>query len=483
MSLNRRLIIKFLTSILLLFSLLLIVAVGLILLPYTDEKHGNLDPSELLSKLPNATYIYDNTVSVSLEVLQDIKESDGWLQILDDSGKEIFSFQKPETLPDQYSPGQLVYFNKFPNATGYKMYTWYSSASNQQLTWIYGILQNENSDALFINNYKTLLTIILLSLMLTIIIALVYGVRLGTPLLHILQWIDNISKGNYSEPLNKNGEPRSRRKSSDKLRASYETYKEIIMAIENLSKTLRSNEENKAILDKTREEWLAGVSHDIRTPLSSVKGYADLLVSNQYDFNREDVFSFGMIIIEKAAYIEELIEDMNLTFQLKNKALILKPEVQNIVELVRTSVIDYVNDQRYNGISLTLNNNEEENISYPIDSKWFKRAFENLLANALQYNDEGTSVTIEVEKLQEESIYPSVKVKIIDNGKGMDQDTLDHLFDKYFRGTNTDTPKIKGSGLGTAIAKQLIEAHNGSILVSSSLGEGTKIYITLPAIN
>lgn len=480
MGLSRKLVVKFLTSIFLLFVLISFVVIGLFSLEYRNRNQSNPDPAELLNDIPAKTSINNGVASVTPEILNTIKSAKGWLQIIDATGKEIFIFNKPKTIPSQYSPGQLVYYNKFPKATGYQMYTWYSTIGDQQYTWIYGTQYNIISSEI---NYKTEVIIGLICILLTLIIATVYGIRLGTPLLHILKWIDNISKGIYKEPLNAKGEPKSRKKSSNKLRKSYETHKDIIVAVENLSNTIKINEENKAILDKSREEWIAGVSHDIKTPLSSVKGYADLLNSNKYHFSEEDVLNFGRIISEKATYIEELIEDMNLTFQLKNKAFIIKPELHNIVELVRTSIIDFINDQRYYGTTIIFNNEEEENIIYPVDSKWFKRAVDNLLANALEHNEKDTVINIKVEKQLKEFAYPTVSIKIVDNGKGMDKETLEHLFDRYYRGTNTDDRRVKGSGLGTAIAKQLIVAHDGSIVVNSSPGEGTEICISFPAKN
>jgi len=121
---------------------------------------------------------------------------------------------------------------------------------------------------------------------------------------------------------------------------------------------------------------------------------------------------------------------------------------------------------------------------YPVDQNWFKRILDNLLSNAAVHNITGTTVTVQVKQLPNDPRnFSPVEIVIADNGKGMDTQTQEHLFDRYYRGTSTKSNAVKSSGLGTAIAKQLIEAHNGTISVQSELDKGTKFKIQLPGKN
>jgi signal transduction histidine kinase len=111
----------------------------------------------------------------------------------------------------------------------------------------------------------------------------------------------------------------------------------------------------------------------------------------------------------------------------------------------------------------------EQNIRFPIDEGWFRRILENLLANAVKHNDKGTAIQVILEDSKE---HLSLKVK--DNGKGMDEETITNLFNRYYRGTNTKD-STAGTGLGLAIAKELVHLHNGTIHVNSRMRIGTVI--------
>jgi len=325
------------------------------------------------------------------------------------------------------------------------------------------------------NDYRIWLALIGLSILITIVVAFIFGLHMGKPILYMLSWIDNLSKGIYNEPRNQEERYTYR---------SYRTYEEMITSIKSLSLTLKENDKKKRQLDEAREKWIAGISHDMKTPLSSVKGYADLISAKQYEFNQEQTMEYAKIISEKAAYMEDLIEDLNLTFRLSNNALPIQIEVQNMVELVRRSVIDLMNSGFCDNANVDFKNSEEESILYTVDKIWFKRAIDNLLFNAVVHsNVVGTTINVQIRKKQDSYKFSSIEIIIEDNGKGMDSQTLEHLFDRYYRGTSTKSSEVKSSGLGTAIAKQLIEAHNGTILVKSELEKGTKFIIKLPGKN
>ncbi len=106
--------------------------------------------------------------------------------------------------------------------------------------------------------------------------------------------------------------------------------------------------------------------------------------------------------------------------------------------------------------------------------KWFQRIIENLLVNAVKHNNETTNVIVKLSQNEN-----SFTLSISDNGKGMDDKTKELLFERYYRGTNTEESNI-GTGLGLAITKQLVHAHNGTISIDSELGKGTTIILVFP---
>lgn len=111
-------------------------------------------------------------------------------------------------------------------------------------------------------------------------------------------------------------------------------------------------------------------------------------------------------------------------------------------------------------------------IEKEIEEVLIKRVINNILYNSIVHNDENVSIEVKVEKKEKVHIF------IIDKGKGIDDVEIKRIFDRYYRGTNTGT-KHKGSGLGMVIARDIVEAHNGSITIKSQLGVGTEIEIIL----
>lgn len=169
----------------------------------------------------------------------------------------------------------------------------------------------------------------------------------------------------------------------------------------------------------------------------------------------------------------ELIEDLTLTYRLQNNSLPIIEESIELNETIRRTIIQTMNMQ--DEYAYTDLQSETKQLIISLDPKWFQRILDNLIMNAVKYNPKGTTITITTQTLEERLVI----ITIEDNGIGMDDETLDNLFDRYYRGTNT-TDSSTGTGLGMAITKQLVKLHGGSIKVHSDVGMGTKVRIILP---
>jgi signal transduction histidine kinase len=439
----------------------------------------SIQAADLLRQMPAATRVVGGQVRVNSHVLHKVKQQHAWLQVLDANGREVVRFSAPANIPHQYPPGLLVYMKQQPKQFGYSLYVWYDKVSGHPLTWVYGVpFPAAESDLR--QQWVFLGTLFCGSLLATLVLGLLFGRRLGGPLLHMLAWLQRISAGEWSEPARADGTPRSRSRRSGRLRGAFRVYREVLQALAQLADTLRQSEEQRRRLEQTREEWITGVSHDLKTPLASVKGYAALLSEGGYEWTPEEVRQFARVMVRQAGYMEDLIEDLSLTFRLKNQALPLRRTAVNLVELVRRAVIDLVNHPATQKQQMRFEA-AVENVVYPVDPKWFKRALDNLLANASLHNPPGTRIEVRVEALGDGSGTPDpVRIVIADDGEGMDAETVARMFDRYYRGTNTSERSSRGSGLGSAIAKQLVEAHGGSIAVHTAPGRGTEVEILLP---
>ncbi|EOO41487.1 two-component sensor kinase yvrG [Bacillus cereus VD133] len=314
--------------------------------------------------------------------------------------------------------------------------------------------------------------ILLIVFVYLVILSIWYGNKFGKPLLHAMRWLKNIAGGKYEEPISKKGKPvRFRRSGKEKW--SFRLFRDVTSSLEHLSITLKKNDAMRQVLQQTREEWITGLTHDLKTPLSSIYGYALLLESNQYNWTDRDIQQFGSVMKEKSQYMTTLIDDLSLTYQLKNNSLPAQHVNVEINQFVQKVLLQFINNPTLQNQNIEFVPSSNK-IQYFIEEKWFQRIIENLLVNAVKHNNETTTVIV---KLSQNA--NSFTLSISDDGKGMDEKTKELLFERYYRGTNTEESNI-GTGLGLAITKQLVHAHNGTISVDSALGKGTTIVLVFP---
>ncbi|MGE6537439.1 sensor histidine kinase [Bacillus luti] len=314
--------------------------------------------------------------------------------------------------------------------------------------------------------------ILLIVFVYLVILSIWYGNKFGKPLLHAMRWLKNIAGGTYEEPVNKRGKPvRFRRSGKEKW--SFRLFRDVTSSLEHLSITLKKNDAMRQVLQQTREEWVTGLTHDLKTPLSSIYGYALLLESKHYNWTDQDIQQFGSVMKEKSQYMTTLIDDLSLTYQLKNNALPAQHANVEINQFVQKVLLQFINNPTLQNQNIEFVPSSNK-IQYFIEEKWFQRIIENLLANAIKHNNETTNVIVNLSQNAN-----SFTLSISDNGKGMDEKTKGLLFERYYRGTNTEESNI-GTGLGLAITKQLVHAHNGTISVESEIGKGTTIILVFP---
>jgi len=483
-NLKTKLTMKFMSQVFLLFGIVCAIGVAFAVYITVISLHGGAgtNPVLMLKSMPAATSVNSNIVTISPILLENVKDAGGWIQVLNGQGQEVFQYHRPDSVPSKYAPGLLLEYRAYPEKYGFKVYSWYDRVDGQDLTWLLGVPYRNVSTLKTIAPYLLIVLVFITSIVVTIVIALLFGRRLGAPLLHMMRWLQGLGQGVYEEPLDTNGAPESRLRGGE-LKRPFRLYKEVISALIHLSSVLNLAQTERKRLEQTREEWITGVSHDLKTPLSSVKGYGDLLAATQYDWSAQEVRQFGSTIVEKAMHMQDLIEDLGLTFRLKNEGLPLVTVPIDVIEMVRRSVIDLVNRPNSQPVHIAFESSEQTT-TYPLDGKLFTRALGNLLANAELHNPANTKIVVRAGSQPLAGMtYPGILIEIADDGKGLDEETVLHLFDRYYRGTNTSERDSQGSGLGCAIAKQLIEAHGGTVEVYSTVGIGTTFYISLPPKN
>ncbi len=369
----------------------------------------------------------EDGILISREGQELLKKRSAWLQVLDGNGNEIYELYKPEDTPSYYSPADIVHYHMYSGSIdGYTLFV-SDTGSDSNLSYIIGfpsttiskhIFEYESSTSALI--FKFILVVFIISISVFLIIGFLFGNKLTTPLLYIIQGVDFLAEDKYIIDYEEKG-----------------VYRKVFRSLNKLTETLRINRRERAKIEKMREEWIANISHDLKTPLSSIKGYAEILANEDYEISNKDVVHHSNIILNKANYMEELIEELRLHEKLKNNALVINKTKGNLTKFLRGIIIEILNHPDYENRIIHFNP-QNENIEFYFDESLMGRSIANLIFNALVHNEKDTEVFVDIR--EQKKIYIEIK----DNGKGINEENLKNLFNRYYRGTNTENHK--GSG-------------------------------------
>lgn len=385
-----------------------------------------------------------------------------WIQFLDEKGEEIFSYNKPAEYPTKYSAPELLAISNSAYQNGYTMFASNIEDTGELYSYIVGFPYDIGKSEVYYNGervaslYVVLDILIPLSFVALIILAVVYMLWLSRKLSKITDGIRGLSNREYSE-IKENG-----------------VFSEIYAALNKMNSDLKQADKVKEETERTRREWITNITHDLKTPFSPIKGYAELLANNSIK-EMQEIQEYGKVILKNVNHTENLINDLKLTYQLDSGSIPYNPKAVRISRQIKEWVIDIINDPTFADRDIEFESGSPE-ITSLIDTNLFRRAIQNLIINALVHNSEDTKVRISVAFKQKDTIYISIK----DNGRGISEAELPNLFNRYYRGTST-MEKPEGSGLGLAIARQIILLHSGDISVKSKINEGTEFIITLPS--
>lgn len=409
------------------------------------------------------------------QLAAELDHAGAWLQLLAPDGGEIASYNKPGNAISHYTVQELAMRSHYKDNYGVELASHYEPETGQ--TWVLNIPEadgvlSSTPKLLFSPELKVLLTglavLLSSSFIVFLLLSLWYGHRFGAPVLYMLNWIRALGQGNYEEPTVRKGIRPSRNKKNVRNRR-FRVYTDVMDSLESLSNTLRRDEEHRRIADRTREEWIAGVTHDLKTPLSSIMGYAHMLQAESYSWSDTEVRQFAHTITEKSTYMDGLINDLSLTYRLRNGDIPCEKEQMEMNAYLQEMVKRAASNPAYGGDRVICHTSDHPFFA-SIHPAWFERVVENLVANALLHNSADTRLTVSLHT----SFTESMTVEFRDNGNGMDAETAGMLFERYYRGTSTDISPM-GSGLGMAITKELVQAMGGRIEVKTAPGEGTSI--------
>lgn len=225
-------------------------------------------------------------------------------------------------------------------------------------------------------------------------------------------------------------------------------------------------------LEQVRKDFVANVSHELKTPITSIKGFTETLLDGAKE-DKETLDQFLKIVLEESDRLQSLILDLLELSKIEQQGFVLSIRKMNLVQLLQELIIILRRKAEKKGIELVFEGTEKE-ILIEADYDRLKQVFINIISNAISYTLIGGKVAISIAESQK-----SVSVSIKDTGIGIAQEEIPRIFERFYRVDKARSRDSGGTGLGLAIVKHLIEAHHGKISVKSTVGEGTMFTIEL----
>lgn len=295
-----------------------------------------------------------------------------------------------------------------------------------------------NLSLVHIDKMEILGDIFLISLGYTLIVLIYRGVTIENPTRRILDATEQIGKGDFSvniKPINKGG-----------------STNEYDVIIDNLNKMVTE----LGTIETMRTDFVANVSHELKTPLSVVQNYCILLQNP--DITGEERTQYVKSITEATKRLTELINNILKLNKLENQQIFPEFSTVNLTESLCESILLF--EKEWDSRNIDLQTDIPDDIFLRGDGELLSLVWTNLLSNALKFTPDGGTVAVRVKE------YPkSITVSVSDSGCGIPQEALLHIFEKFYQADKSHSSQ--GNGLGLALVKRVVDIHGGKIAVSS----------------
>ncbi|MBC1273170.1 sensor histidine kinase [Listeria booriae] len=422
----------------------------------TDEENAFLELKMLAKNTPDKLLQYQNFEKLENSGIQVVvRKNDTIVYSSSELSKKSLLVHMPEyelnnlnmrgTIDNQ---GDLFRYIKFDFL--------YSEGSHGSVM----VLQPENSYTEIMQKWGIPIVGIILLFGFLVIALLSYFVAKSViqPILHLKEGAEKIEAGNLDFEMEKT-------KGKNEIATLISTFEKMRI---RLKKSLEVQEQ----YENNRKELLSNISHDLKTPITSIVGYIEGIQDGVAN-TPEKQAKYLEIAHTKAKDMNALIDELFLfsKLDLHKEPFYMRSVDLNalLAQIAEESEFSFPDAQ----ISLTV---PDEKLMTKADREKLKRVFENLIHNSMKYMDKTQAkITIQLEKQQDMAI-----VTFADNGKGIPDANLNAIFDRFYREEQSRNSNTGGSGLGLSIAKQIVEEHQGRIWATSELGVGTAVCVALP---
>lgn len=335
---------------------------------------------------------------------------------------------------------------KYKIRTYFTIWTLISALASILVVVIIFFILNLNIDiAEFMNNHTFMTTGILLVVPLAI--GTVITILIGNPVLKIMKnlskAINEISNGNYKVRLPE----------TNPLKELNQNFNKMVSELDSV--------------EILRDDFVNNFSHEFKTPIVSIKGFAEELKRN--DLTEEERIKYLDIIIEESNRLAELSTNILNLSKIEKQTILTDKVKVNIGEQIRKVILVEMKKIEHKNIELNL---DIDDVNAIVNEGLMEQVWINIIENAIKYSNQNGMLDISVKKNNEEII-----VKIKDNGIGIEENELEHIFNKFYKIDKSSSSP--GNGLGLALAKKIVDLHEGKIEVKSKINEGTEFTIEL----
>ena len=229
-------------------------------------------------------------------------------------------------------------------------------------------------------------------------------------------------------------------------------------------------------LEKMRREFVANVSHELKTPITSIQGYSETLLSSD-DIDKETSDKFLEVINKEAERMSRLVSDLLKLSKMDFQSNAMNCASFNAIKLASSCIDKIFIEADKKKQELVLFNDDDEIYAYANEVD-IEQVLLNIISNAIKYTPEGGKIGVKVEQIGD-----NVEILVKDNGIGIPKEDLPRIFERFYRVDKARSREMGGTGLGLSIAKTMVEANGGKIKIDSDFGKGTEVRIRLKVSN
>ena len=282
---------------------------------------------------------------------------------------------------------------------------------------------------------------------------------IAVPLVKLRKATQNIKEGNLDFVLEVEGK---------------DEFSQLCQDFEEMRKRLKESTEEKILMDKENKELISNISHDLKTPITAVKGYVEGIMDGVAD-TPEKMDRYVRTIYNKTNEMDHLINELTFYSKIDTNRIPYTFSKLNVEDYFSDCAEELGLEMETKGIELVYANYVEKGVQVIADGEQIRRVIHNIVSNAIKYMEKPKGII----QLRVKDVGDFIQVEIEDNGKGIAAKDLPYIFDRFYRTDVSRNSSKGGSGIGLSIVKKIMEDHGGKVWATSRLGIGTIMYFVL----